>query len=355
MNKYLILIYLFPLVSSLAYSQPELYEKKPDIKTQSVKAGSKTFFTFGFKDLDGKYQEWDWSDENRKLNDTSNKFGLYGKDPKNFSYYDGELEKGFFKEHFQIGVIPDYSRLAKYYQSLTYPLYQRWKALTQEKSLNQRESIELILRFFQDYPYGVSPDVKDNRFIAGLYVAPLIFTEGYADCDSKSLLMASVLSHDSYFKNKMAMILVPGHAFLGINMRPSVYDEYYTLRNVKYVVAEPTGLSRTPLGRKNSPYKRILAIDPISIEADGTSSSSSSITQVSNESYQPMNQLKVLTKEDCPDNGLLIDYESVSLGVRIQMCQIKSNGEYLKHGPEIIFSKSGQPEILKNYNNGIEL
>lgn len=355
MNKILAFFFIFSVSTSKGYSQPELYEKKPDIKTQSVRAGSKTFFTFGFKDLDGTYQEWDWSNENQILNDTSNKFGLYGKDPKNFSYYDGELEKGFFKEHFQIGIIPDYGRLAKYYQTLTYPLYQKWKALTQKKNLNQRESIELLLRFFQDYPYGVPPDIKDNRFIAGLYVAPLIFTEGFADCDSKSLLMASVLSHDSFFKDKMAMILVPGHAFLGINIRPSVYDEYYTLRNIKYVVAEPTGLSRTPLGRKNSPYKRILAIDPINIASAPIPSSSPSTNQNSIESFQPMNKLKILSKEDCPDNGLLIDYESVSLGVRIQMCQIKLNGEYLKHGPEIIFSKSGQPESLKNYNKGIEL
>lgn len=334
-------------------SAPELYEKKQDITTDKVQAGDKTFFTFGFKDLDGQYQEWVWSERTSHLLEKSNAFGLSGKDPQNFSYYPEELPQAMFKEHPQLGVIPDYSKLAIYYQDITRPLYSKWKKLSQDKNLSQRESIELLLRFFQDYPYGVPPDVKESRFIAGLFVASYVFNEGYADCDSKSLLMASVLSQDPYFEDRLAMILVPGHALLGINIRPGVYDSIYSLRNTKYVVAEPTGLARTPLGRRNSPYPRILGIEPF-LFASRTSNTFNT-NSISTSAPKVINSLKVLTSEDCSDGALLIDYVSPTLNKRIQMCQIKKDGSYIKHGPEVIFSENGQPESLKNYENGTEL
>lgn len=352
----LILLACSSFVTTCLLAAPELYEKKPDITTDKVQAGDKTFFTFGFKDLDGTYQEWVWSERTSHILNKGQAFGLSARDPENFSYYPEELPTAMFKEHPQLGVIPDYSRLALYYQDITRPLFKKWKAYSQQKNLNQRESVELLLRFFQDYPYGVPPNIKENRFIAGLFVASYVFNEGYADCDSKALLMASVLSMDHYFRNRLAMILVPGHALLGINIRPSVYDATYSLRNTKYVVAEPTGLARTPLGRRNSPYDRILGIEPFSFSS-ATTTATNTIHQNNRGFKAPPKSvpLKILSSEDCPEDALLIDYVSPSSQRRVQMCQIKRDGQYIKHGPEVIFGQNGQPESIKNYQNGVEL
>jgi hypothetical protein len=350
----LFIIFILIHIAS-AKAVPELYEKKEGITTDKVKAGSRTFFTFGFKDLDGTYREWNWAESNRNIQEKGLAFGLTGKDPNNFSYYSEELSLAMFKEHPQLGVIPDYSLLVSYYGDFVRPLYEKWKKTSGERSLGKRESIELLLQFFQDYPYGVPPNIKNDRFTAGLFVAPYVFNEGYGDCDSKALLMASVLSHDQFFKDRLAMILVPGHALLGLNMRPSVYDETFKYRHSKYIVAEPTGLARTPFGRKNSPYKKVLGIEPIRLQvASIPSTSIGSISTSDTQDIKPI-ALKVLENADCPDGALLIDYVSPSSNRRIQMCQIKVNGQYIKHGPEVMFSSSGSPESIKVYKNGAEL
>ncbi|MCP4914446.1 MAG: hypothetical protein GY909_15130 [Oligoflexia bacterium] len=335
MNKLLVLLLLF---SSVAFATPEKYQSNSDIKTESIALGDKTFFTFGFRDRKGVYNEWKWNNNTAKMNELSKAFGLYNKDPDNFTYFPEELPKGLYKEHFLIGILPDYSALVEYYYSSVIELYQNWKLFSSKANLSKRESIELLLSFFQDFPYAMPPKVYDDRLISGLFVPPLVFKNGWADCDSKSLLMATVLSHDPFFRNKIAMILVPGHALLGINILPQVYDETYSFRNKKYVVAEPTGLGRTPLGRKNSPYSKVLAIEPITLDSIPSSKNNGLI--------------KVLSASDCKNGALLIDYVSPVKNVRVQMCQKKVDGKFIKHGPEIIFDVSGNPAILNTYKDG---
>lgn len=359
MKKILIIFSL--IICEIAFATPELYEKNPNVKTESVTIGEKTFFTFGFRDNKGDYHEWKWSNNTEKLNELSKAFGLYNKNPKNFTYYPEELPKALYKDHFIMGVLPDYSALVEHYYHTVDKLYENWKLFSNKANLSQRESLELLLRFFQDFPYGVPPTTYDRRLISGLFVPPLVFKNGWADCDSKSLLMATVLSHDPAYRNKLAMILVPGHALLGLNIFPQVYDETYTFQNKKYVVAEPTGLGRTPLGRKNSPYSKLLAIEPIYISvptkqyndpSNDTSSDSFATNTESTTSPSWDTELKILSNDDCKDGALLIDYVSPSQNIRIQMCQLKVNGEFIKHGPEVLFDTTGNPATLNIYNRG---
>jgi hypothetical protein len=342
------LILLFFLSShSLMAIEPMEYAKKPEIKTSTQVVGDKIYFSFGFRDLKGNYQEWDWNDDFQKLLGSAGQFGLPVKSDNSRSYYDEELPSAMYKNHPGIGVIPDYSALVSFYYDSVTPLYNHWKKFVARDNLDQRQSLDLLLRFFQDYPYGVPPQVIDNKLVNGLFVPPLSLQNGWADCDSKSLWMATVLSHDPAFKNKLAMIMVPGHAFLGIEIWPQVYDEKYTYRNRTFIVAEPTGLSRTPLGRKNSPYSTLIGIEPISISE--TYESSSAPTLSAGE------EVRELTEKDCPDNGLLIDYVSAVEGGRVQVCQIKVDGNYLKHGPEVKYNAQGQAVSSSVYDKGVKI
>jgi hypothetical protein len=344
----LFILLCFP---ALLFAAPELYQKKPDIKTEATEIGDLTFFTFGFKDKTGSYHEWKWNNSTEKMRKLSQDFGLYNKNPKGFTYSPGELPEGLYKDHFVMGVLPDYNALVEHYYYSVISLYKNWKRFVKQGNLSKRESIELLLRFFQDFPYGVPPVTYEKRLISGLFVPPLIFKKGWADCDSKSLLMATVLAHDDYFKDKLAMILVPGHALLGLNIRPQVYDESYKHRGKTYVVAEPTGLGKTPLGRKNSPYKKILAIEPIRFIFPTIASNPSSQPSASPDSYQ----LRVLTADDCKGGAILIDYISAVENSRVQMCQIKIDGVYIKHGIEVLFNSTGRPKSMSVYNKGTKL
>lgn len=116
------------------------------------------------------------------------------------------------------------------------------------------------------------------------------------------------------------------------------------------MVAEPTGLSRTPLGRKNSPYSTLIGIVPIEVRRQVAINPNIGSTVTPSASGPSQ-----LTKESCPDGGLLLDYVSNIEGVRIQMCGIRVDGKFIKHGPEIKFNNEGQPASRTIYNNGLKL
>lgn len=319
---------------------PQQYSNKPELKAKSEVVGNQIFFQFGFKDLKGEYREWSWQDDYTKLKNLSDLFGVNVRDPNNPSYQSGDLRTGLFVEHPLAGAIPDYSKLVSIYQGTVLEIYRNWKGTVEAQGLTRRDSVELLLRFLQDYPYGIPPKVVDRRFIGGLLVPPLSLETGWADCDSKSLLMASILSFDPYFHDKMAMILVPGHALLGIEVLSLPYDETYKFRNRSFVVAEPTGLSRTPFGRKNSPYSRVIAIIPL-------------------EGGTPVNETQTggpsaLTQSDCPDEGLLVEYESGIEKGKVQLCMLKVGEDFIKHGPLLKYDASGIPKGREFYLRGVK-
>jgi hypothetical protein len=61
--------------------------------------------------------------------------------------------------------------------------------------LNHFNLVQSVLNFVQYIPYGIPDfDTKDWDYM-GLAVPPESFILGYSDCDSKSVFMASILSH----------------------------------------------------------------------------------------------------------------------------------------------------------------
>lgn len=338
---------LFLSFTNLWGIEPSGYDKKPQITARSEVVGSQIFFQYGFKDLKGEYTEWSWKDDFAKLKELSDQFGIYLKDPTRPEYFDSDLGPGQFQKHPLVGVIPDYNKLISMYQGTVDEIYRNWARTVQTQKLTRRESIELLLRFLQDYPYGIPPSIVGRKYIGGLLVPPLSLQYGWADCDSKSLLMATILSYDQYFRDKMAMILVPGHALLGIEVQTLPYDETYEYRNRTFVVAEPTGLSRTPLGRKNSPYSRLLAIIPLERPA--------MLESPVVESVPTESGLRALVETDCPDEGLLVEYFSNSEKAKVQVCMIKVDDNFIKHGPLLKYDPSGQPIEKEIYVRGSKI
>ena len=332
------MLLIFFLLTDLWAIEPTGYDSKSDLKAKSEILGSRIVFQYGFKDLNGEYKEWSWEDDYARLNDLSQQYGVSTKLTMS------NLASGVFQNHPLIGVIPDYSKLISIYQSTVVEIYRHWIRTVEEQKLSRRQSIELLLRFLQDYPYGIPPSKIGQKYIAGLLVPPLSLEAGWADCDSKSLLLATVLSLDPYFRDKMAMILVPGHALLGIEVPASPYDEIYEYQNRNFVVAEPTGLSRTPFGRKNSPYSKLLALIPLVAPEISTT-----------ESAPINNGLQALSESDCPDEGVLVEHFSKIENAKVQACMLKIGDEFTKHGPLLKYDASGQPKERETYNRGVKI
>ena len=349
------LLWLAALASGTGASAalPEEYHRNPDVRTEVTAEGDTLSFVFGFRDSSGAYTEWAWSDSAAKLDAAARSFGLENRAPGAPAFRPEDLARGLYQDDSRLGLLPDYNALvARYLDSVT-PLYEHWKKLVDGRQLARRDAVANLLAFLQDFPYGAVPRVWEDRRIGGLFVPPLVFKNGWADCDSKALLMATVLAHDPDFRDRLAMILVPGHALLGIEMERTPYDEAYRYENRDYVIAEPTGLARTPLGRRNSPYSEFLAVKPLHPGAVAARDASLVFTPPPKlvAGPVPASGLHALTGADCPRGGVLTDTHPPGQ-LRVQSCYINHQGQIVKEGPELRFDQDGKPAERRDYSLG---
>lgn len=300
---------------------------------QISEVGDEYFFHYQFRNNEYALQEMKWQYNKWKINNYIHSFGLTPKAGNKFSInYDEIRHSDFYIKNGEL--IFRYDKIINDSRDITYPLYQKFEDIFNRFRLNRRDQLELIMRFLQDIPYEIPPLNYQNRYIGGLFPPSEIIKIGKGDCDSKAVLMASILSHDPFFYNKLAIIVVPGHALLGIETVPLAYDQYITYEFKKYVYAEPVGPARTPIGKTNSPYSEGIEVHPLSLFAPRTNQKSN------NNSTSQLNQSSTLSNFKCPDGGLLISYERAFEPEIVKSCQLKINGEYLKHGPTRVFSKN---------------
>lgn len=338
-------ILLLFLAFSIGAEIPKEYEKKPYTKESVQKVGEEYHYNYGFKDHLGAYRELKWKVNQLNADNFMYNFGLSEKEGDKFQVSASELEYSMMKT---VGgkLVFDYDKIVEESKPLIKPLYIEFEKIVKKYDLNKREKIELVMRFLQDLPYGIPPSNYQNRYIAGLFPPVEILKNKWGDCDSKSLLMATLLSFDRDYYDKLAMILVPGHALLGIKMVPGPYEKHVTFRGSNYVYAEPVGLSRTPLGVTNSPYSISIEVIPLSLfEPSEGSLEESAISE------------NIGAKEgaECPDNGLSVEYSHPFNNELIKSCQKKVDGKYVKHGPTRYFSPEGSLLREENYGNGEKL
>ncbi|PWJ40190.1 hypothetical protein [Sediminitomix flava] len=161
-----------------------------------------------------------------------------------------ELNEALWKEHKGM-VQPDLSSISNYYSPYTKSIAQFISE--QLESSSKRELIDHVLRFCQDIPYGVPPNMMGNTHLGGVFVPPQLLVNGYGDCDSKSTLFMSILSH---FKDIEGVFLhTPSHVLIGIKGIPGPYDDSFVFKNEKYVLCEPVGVARLPYGKAGKEYR----------------------------------------------------------------------------------------------------
>jgi hypothetical protein len=246
---------------------PSRYKKNKHTHQKVRLVNDEYHFKYRFKDHESREWNWEWRYNKRKTTQAVRKFGV----PRSIfrSYYPRPdviakrrkaIRDGLYKKRGRT-VSPDYSAMASSYVQYTKPLYKLALKSLGEKKRSRREQIRLLMKFVQDIPYGVPPREFNQKIISGILPTPQLFIEKWADCDTKVVLLTSILANDPYFRNKILFIHVPRHLFMAIQGVPKPYDKYITYRGKRYILTEAVGPGRFEFGTTGT--KRYTSFDRI--------------------------------------------------------------------------------------------
>lgn len=231
---------------------------------ESHKDGKYYHFKYIYRDPRNRPTAWKWKFPKKPIEDIANSYGL----PKNFfnTYYTNKemkkvLDKAMFRSENGM-VSADYNSIVAKSQAFARPMYDM---LLQKlgKNASQFDLIDETMKFCQDIPYKLPPNYYQGRDTWGYFPPSICLTEGYADCDSKCVLLSSILSHNKNID--IVYVTVPGHLLLGIRGIPNAYQQYITYQGQKYILCEPVGPARLAFGTPGSDYGRVEKIEKVEV------------------------------------------------------------------------------------------
>jgi len=151
-------------------------------------------------------------------------------------------------------IVPDYKRIVERY---TVPMRPVALAMRRDlMGLDSRAQFNYILSFFQSIPY----DRLESRATSngsGFATPFEVLTRNRGDCDSKTVAMISLL-RNFFPQLRMIMILIPEHAFLGVELPQGPGDFALGVEGRRYVLADPTGPGLYPLGQVTDRSQELL-------------------------------------------------------------------------------------------------
>jgi hypothetical protein len=127
-----------------------------------------------------------------------------------------------------------------------------------------RAYVNLVLSWVQSIPYN---ELKNRLSSNGAgYLPPLsVVSNNQGDCDSKTVLMASLV-RTLLPDVSMTMVYLPDHALLGIILPFRTKEQTLDVNGLKYLLMEPTGPAKIPLGNIASRSARDIASRMYSLE-----------------------------------------------------------------------------------------
>lgn len=126
------------------------------------------------------------------------------------------------------------------------------------KGMNMRDTMNYTLAFLQSIPYETYRPQAGDR---GNYIfnSPLtLVSEDKGDCDEKSLAFGTLM-RIMYPNLEMGIVLVPGHAFVAMDIPPQKGDMLLPINGKNLVVAEPVGPAYMPVGQISVGSQNLLA------------------------------------------------------------------------------------------------
>ena len=110
---------------------------------------------------------------------------------------------------------------------------------------NDRARVGLALAFFQEIPYVLLEDKK--RRGGDFLSAPALLAQNRGDCDSKAVALAAVLRTYAPWR-KLAMITMPGHALLAVDMPAQPGERTIRAQGRQWVAVEAAGPAMAEIG-----------------------------------------------------------------------------------------------------------
>ncbi|WP_299457416.1 hypothetical protein [uncultured Microscilla sp.] len=245
-----------PSFAAIIQLTKERNHQKVDIESDNY------VFDYVYRDVANRGTKMKWGNRKLSIDNINNRFGLpHDFFKRSFSSEDEirEIaERGYFKVQNNTAS-PDYNRMIHISRNITRPIYEMiMKKVGQDASY--QKPIDELLKFCQDIPYKIPADLYNNKQTGGIFPPSLALTKGYADCDTKAVLFASVLLHNPRYK--IVFVTIPGHLFLAIKGVPKPYQKYVTYRGEKYILCEPTGPARLAFGKDGFSNYTINKIEP---------------------------------------------------------------------------------------------
>ncbi len=114
----------------------------------------------------------------------------------------------------------------------------------------EREMVGLFASLIQGFEYAVPPEARVDAaggrvLTVGVSVPLETMRNGWGDCDSRSLLLASMLAASG--RKDLIFLEGDSHLFVGLRIPPRPYDHVARVRGIPYVLLETT--ASWPLGR----------------------------------------------------------------------------------------------------------
>jgi hypothetical protein len=156
-----------------------------------------------------------------------------------------------WESHWEFTAEPDYEWIIK--ESITDvqdPAQQLQGITTQTTPGTDRDLIRIIASFVQTLPYQIPSTwrtLPNGDRLCRFGIAPpieVLFLK-WGDCDSKSLLFASILA--TFPGRSVVFIYGDGHLFAGVQTATRKGDHYVTVQGVPHVLVELT--TPWPVGR----------------------------------------------------------------------------------------------------------
>ena len=128
------------------------------------------------------------------------------------------------------------------------PLSLAFEKIANAHKYRSPDIIGSALSFVQTAMYYKQPDpVYKEKHTGGLLPPITAVVVGWGDCDTKTGLLASLLSN--WGQMKMVGVSVPGHYLMGVLLIPEKGDLFLEYQGLQYVLVEPAGPAWLPPGQ----------------------------------------------------------------------------------------------------------
>lgn len=145
-------------------------------------------------------------------------------------------------------VTVDMPALVRKNSALIKPLSLAFEKIATTRKYRSGDIIGAVLAFAQTAMHYKQPDpVFKDKHTGGVLPPITAVLVGWGDCDTKTGLIASILSN--WGQMKMVGVGVPGHYLMGVLLIPEKGDLFLEYQGLQYVLVEPAGPAWLPPGQ----------------------------------------------------------------------------------------------------------